>query len=515
MTQPNSSSARRPPAPTGGRSAFQVFFDKRGISDAVRDARGYTEYAQGKEGIATIVRLHPELAKHTKWLRRFTSEPGILIPKHPVFQHSAPIRPQLRPFDEVAGDPVHHCHATRPKDCRCPRPHPLLSEHALHGVAGRPGHLEKAEWAADHAALSDPLQPHTHVPTAKYGLAPETYATPWGDYAAQDYGGPIREVVNDSIRLDTNPLLNWSDEMPTRRVMFGIEGTPKCDAMVSAGEWAFDVPGVSMWNAPELVILAVTRLRDCPVFVIPDADWATKNEVIYHATNCREYLRSLMIDAHIAAPPSEAWCANHSLAYQKGVDDYLGDGGTIDSLRVLDRDLDEDAFQDFADEYLSRRVARGRWLEGAKFDLQVARAMAMSSRNGEAIRSTGAILRAIHPPRALTVDDAYQASHREPIVPVLGKEIPEWSRYRGVAGLENARRNVHRSLVRLQEAGVFEPLGVLPSWVEGSWKKGRAGKWRYQPGQEQSTGTGYIEVVKLHSALRVIEADGGTVGERS
>jgi hypothetical protein len=66
------------------------------------------------------------------------------------------------------------------------------------------------------------------------------------------------------------------------------------------------------------------------VIVVPDADWHKKPQVIAHARFAQRFLQNHGIRAFVAAPPLESG--------HKGVDDYLGDGGSLDELEVLDRE---------------------------------------------------------------------------------------------------------------------------------------------------------------------------------
>ena len=134
-------------------------------------------------------------------------------------------------------------------------------------------------------------------------------------------------------RLDVHPQA-WPKFATADRVFFVIEGCLKADAILSAGEAVFSVPSVTLWRAPELP--AFTKmLRRRVVYVVPDNDifnieakghTAVTNQAMF----CRTFLRNLGIDAHVAASTLESG--------QKGIDDFLGHGGTMDDLAVLERE---------------------------------------------------------------------------------------------------------------------------------------------------------------------------------
>jgi hypothetical protein len=119
-----------------------------------------------------------------------------------------------------------------------------------------------------------------------------------------------------------------------RRVFFVIEGCIKADAVLSAGEAVFSVPSVTLWPPGELRQYA-GFLRKKAIYIVPDADWRTNPMVMLQALLCRSFLRKLGLDAHVAAPPADAYRHNKEL---KGVDDHLAHGGTMADLDVLRRE---------------------------------------------------------------------------------------------------------------------------------------------------------------------------------
>jgi hypothetical protein len=119
-----------------------------------------------------------------------------------------------------------------------------------------------------------------------------------------------------------------------KRMMLGKEGCIKADAMLSANEAVLSWPSVTLWPRDELRRLA-RWLRDMPVYLVFDADWKDKTQVMVQAWLCRSYLRRHGVDTHCAAPPYDAYVRNDQL---KGVDDHLAAGGIMDDLEVLKRE---------------------------------------------------------------------------------------------------------------------------------------------------------------------------------
>jgi len=209
----------------------------------------------------------------------------------------------------------------------------------------------KGQWAKIYALSSAQLPRHLakHHPTgnpeyahlepphaAKYVLPPGTHG--------KRLDVPIPERI---VRAD--------------RVFFVIEGSLKTDAILSAGQAAFGVPSVTLWDAPELLdFVAAMGLRDKQVVIVPDADWVKNPMVIAQAMLCRERLRDHIHDVVVAAPPwadavandggerRECKCAGASVdsygycsncgGFLKGVDDFLVAGGVLDQLSVLERE---------------------------------------------------------------------------------------------------------------------------------------------------------------------------------
>ncbi len=183
-------------------------------------------------------------------------------------------------------------------------------------------------------------------------------------------------------RLDANPrsLARLRAGERPARVFFSIEGTPKCDALVSAGEVAFDVPSVTMWRADELERFAAEYLTKSAVFIVPDSDWGTNPLVALQAFECREFLRRVLEAddrVHVAAAPAKCGDVCTCGASGKpvrdhkwGVDDFLGAGHTPDELNVLDRHPG-DLFFGWASAHVALAPNKGNGKNGARTDVAV------------------------------------------------------------------------------------------------------------------------------------------------
>jgi len=153
---------------------------------------------------------------------------------------------------------------------------------------------------------------------------------------------------NLARRLDAHP---WAAGLLTgaEEVFFGLEGCLKADAILTAilkskrKASVVSVPSVTLWETREMPEFTGRVLRHKRVILVPDADWIDNPRVIEQARLGRTYLRRLGAkDTYIAAPPLKAGKVEH-----KGIDDYLGAGGTLDGLMVQHRVVDEWALRDF------------------------------------------------------------------------------------------------------------------------------------------------------------------------
>jgi hypothetical protein len=432
----------------------------RGVSDEVREARKYRRYEAG----AGPVEL-PELADHTRYLKTYAGPcGGWLMPKYPVFDDLEPIRPQLRPDRAIEHESWVHRHRDMPG-------HELKA------------HLASEKRVAQHDGIGLDDE-HEHPVTSKYVLGPRRDGT-----------------ADDSARLDCHPL---TDFRKSGRVFFVIEGTPKNDALVSCGEKSFDVPSVAQWDAPELPRFAHKYLLEDPVFIIPDSDWVDNSEVIFHAVCCREYLRRLGVAAEIASPPPRAE-PDAGGSFKQGVDDFLGPKGSPlgrrspDQLLVLRREVDEDAFAAFWEDYVrarTKRSTRGPYAKTLKLDEAVARMLVLASHDKRTLRGVEALTKAIiGEPR-----ERYRPTseeRRERMTKLAAMDTDE----RAEAEWRPENYRVFNALRRLYQEGAYTLTGDFPAWTRAGWKRVKGDKFiRTQAGIRQP-----IPEIELHSNLRLAE----------
>src|SRR5262249_6467155 len=136
----------------------------------VAKARGYAPYAAGDVDAvyAAMQRVDPGLMENERarrnpgWVAKFTSSEGFVIPKYRVFEHLHPIRPQLRPKAGVEERRWSHNHSDNAVDAEG-RP---MSRRALED------HREAQSRRQEHTRVGL-RRTHTHVDTAKYGIAPK------------------------------------------------------------------------------------------------------------------------------------------------------------------------------------------------------------------------------------------------------------------------------------------------------------------------------------------------------
>jgi hypothetical protein len=482
-----------------GNDFLRGFLEKRGIAPdgEVARARGYAAYAAGDvdavyAAAGSIMEKEDGGRRNPDWVEKFTRSEGFVIPKHRVFEHLPQIRPQLRPRHPVVEEIWRHNHSDNAVD----KDGEPLSAAAL------AAHRNSKNRAKEHVRVG-PKREHEHKEVAKYGIAPKEDMVLWD-------GG--RWLFDDSKRLDRNPVSDFSLPGP---VFFGIEGTPKNDAMV---EWlrnrgrpakVVNVPSVSTWRAPELALFALRHMQGWPVAIVPDADWSTNDEVIYHAENCVLYLRLVCgVDAIIAAPP----VGFGREVDDKGVDDYLGPdyGGSLDDLHVIRREFDQAALAEFEDEYQSVHRARGDKPKTLEPTLQLARLLGRTSgANGTTLRSVAA-LASLRFGRRITEEEALAISKPD--------FLPRWSNpvsaayahiRRGNQEYTDAQeRKTSHDLERL--AGIaYEYTGMFPDWVEPHWetvgwkKDKKTGKMKPKRVRKKGAPGSRIEFLRVDERLRM------------
>ena len=335
----------------------------RGISKEVWEARPYTRWT--KDDVSPIAEAYAGLAgSQINFMKNLAGQQdGWIINRHAV-PHAPHVWPEIRPDGLVrTGPPVMHWHGVGEEPefpnggyseldrgskawkehCRRVNENDL-EEDTEHETRQDPHtHKNLAKYCFPPAAKRDEPWPHDHS-SAFYTKDPESLRTHIEKWHKEEppvlEDGRhlhIRRVKDDESlarRLDVHPMAaaRWSD---AKRVYFGIEGCLKADSILSAiiredrPESVFSVPSVSLWAADEFEDF-LPHLRRMTVIVVPDADWHKKPQVIAHARFAQRFLQNHGIRAFVAAPPLESG--------HKGVDDYLGDGGSLDELEVLDRE---------------------------------------------------------------------------------------------------------------------------------------------------------------------------------
>jgi hypothetical protein len=149
----------------------------------------------------------------------------------------------------------------------------------------------------------------------------------------------------------------------------------------------FSVPSVGQWDAPELQAFAEMYLAGKTTIVVPDADWHANPDVLTQALLCRSFLRRFGLEAVVAAPPAEAG--------YKGVDDFLGAGGSLDDLVVIGREM-PDAFDQWVQDQ------RGR-SDGLSRDANVLQNVALHAADDGTIRKDVRMLAKIMDTHPMTV----------------------------------------------------------------------------------------------------------------
>jgi hypothetical protein len=311
-------------------STVDDFLRPKGIDPAIWAARGCRRYSRGDDWVIEEFRpffMNPKKGKADSRTRLGTvtrivnQDDGWLMPKHapPGF---APIPPQLRPDNPVILDRREIWHYHGPMTW----PWPVFPE-AAGSAAGKklpPERIMFGVKADSHVhAEGEPYDPetgegkhngqridlvHKHAPReAKYVL------------------------LGKGKRIDLHPLALRL--LPAAEVVFFVlEGTPKTDAVLSAGGVAFGVPSVTCWDPRELGRFAHEHLQNKTVLVVPDADWAFNWQVERQALKIRTLLRRRGIDSYVCAPPFDGE------PFYKGVDDFLGAGMKLGELGIEGRE---------------------------------------------------------------------------------------------------------------------------------------------------------------------------------
>jgi hypothetical protein len=297
------------------------FLGSRGINPAIWSARGCRRYQPGDTWVKDEFRPFLSPTRLGTVTRIVNQSAGWMMPKHEPPGYP-PIPPQLRPDRPIVLDKRTVWHYHGPKIEEWP---------VFPGAAGSAAGKKLPRARVMFGARAD-----SHV-----NATGETYDPETGH--GEHNGEPVNVVhkhapseakyvlLGEGSRIDLHPRA--AQLLPDAKVVFFVlEGTPKTDAVISAGGVAFGVPSVTCWDQRELTAFAAVHLKGKTVLIIPDADWATNWQVERQALKIRTLLRRRGIDAYVCAPPFDAE------PYHKGVDDFLGAGNMLGQLVVEGRE---------------------------------------------------------------------------------------------------------------------------------------------------------------------------------
>jgi len=338
-----------------------MFFEERGISAEVRDARPYIPWTL--EDISLVREAYRNLSPGQRaFMTKIANQgPGFVIVRHAVPGFPR-VYAEIRPYEKVqTGPPTCQWHGEgEPPEEACKLGVRILRRDTVaferhcdkvnkggHGEYDHRGeervheHLDLAKyvfspspkvvkpWTHDHSGYKEhPEGLASHL--EKWHEGKKKDQIQWNKDGMHTHPRKVKDPSQSlARRIDIHPMaLDLFGN--ARRVFFVIEGCLKADAVLSAGEAVFSVPSVTLWDAPELPYFCERFLRGKMVVTVPDADWFQNSAVIAQARFCQSYMWSQSITACVAAPPQEAG--------QKGVDDFLGKGGgRLDDLDVIEK----------------------------------------------------------------------------------------------------------------------------------------------------------------------------------
>ena len=340
------------------------FFHSRGIPDEIWQARPYVWWTPEDPEPATS-----RFADLTPPQRAFVAKiahqaPGWVIVRRPppMFPPLPPVYPELRPMSPVRtqGPRTHwHGDGMTPDD--------LAPWQKVPGTRSNwQKHIDRAKAADDHRGVNVETV-HSHQAYAKYVFASSERVEVWyqhdhnsgwkrtsaverpskrhahvaktGTHSGTDVAGPHfhpwRVKGQDAMarRVDVHPdAVRKLIEDPV--AFFVLEGCVKSDAVLAAGGAVFSVPSVSLWDADELERFVADYLCDKVVVIVPDADWSLNPLVINQARMAEVHLYRLGVaEIRVAAPPLSYFGIS-----TKGVDDFIGAGGHLEDLLVIDNE---------------------------------------------------------------------------------------------------------------------------------------------------------------------------------
>jgi hypothetical protein len=369
---------------------FDAVRTKRGISREVWEARPYMRWpdpsTQGDSevslpDVSVVAGAYWGLDKYQRaFMTRLAKQsPGWVIVRHavPGFDH---VYAEIRPDSKVeTGPPIRHWHGSSdevPENAHDPGVSVLD-----HGSEAWEEHCRRVNEDDDEPYSDHEHEEsvHEHPDAAKYVFAPSPKRDePWTHDHHADRSGRYYKEHPEALQRH---IQDWHEEHPesvewhvyggmhthTRRVKdysnslarridihpmalplldqaevvyFVIEGCLKADSILSVilregrNESVISVPSVSLWHADELELFAERHLRSKTVVVVPDADWIKNDKIIAHARAAEYFLRKRChTRAYVAAPPLRS----DRTVEHKGVDDYLGEGGKLEDLMVMER----------------------------------------------------------------------------------------------------------------------------------------------------------------------------------
>ncbi len=348
------------------------FFSDRGIPPEIWQTRPYVWWTPDNIEPAKELFVGLESAQRASVTKVLNQSAGWVISRSaPPMPVSLPhIYPELRPLNAVKTQgPRTHWHG----DGEPPEGLPEFQMFQGNSAA----HIARGKAADDHHSVNTE-EVHSHQRLAKYVFPSSPMKDEWYEHdhasasrateAAKlghlakahdgtDVSGPHHhkkrvkdESTNLARRIDVHPLAVQKlidDEV----VFFVIEGCLKADSVLAAGGAVFSVPSVSLWDCDELTEFSWQYLRDKTVVIVPDADWADNAAVINQARLCQTALyRTGVSQVHVAAPPS-----HYNGHNTKGVDDFIGVGGHLDDLLVINSTPPGDVLTEFLDRHVRRR----------------------------------------------------------------------------------------------------------------------------------------------------------------
>jgi hypothetical protein len=384
----------------------EQFFDERGIPEHIWRARPYGFWTTDDITPATEPFADQGPAQRA-WAAKIANQSdGILIMRAPppMATPLAPIPLEFRPDNPVVIETIWHWHGNEPP------PPDLPPWKRLPGArCNWQAHIDRDKGPDDHRGHNTELV-HSHRQFAKYVFPiPPTveqyyehdHEHSWQRKCAADRPAYHRSHVNKhhggvdvvglhehtrrvkdrttpiARRIDAHPLAVGLLRCAAEVVYLVIEGCIKADAVLADGGAVLSVPSVSLWDCTELGEVALEYLVGRTVVVVPDADWHHNDAVINQARLCQAALFHLGVSVvYVAAPPPTF----HGTP-TKGVDDFIGAGGHLEELLVIDAEPSP-----YLDEFAWARCHRRR-LDQAQRNHIVLRALA-------AYTGTAGVLRA-------------------------------------------------------------------------------------------------------------------------